>query len=127
MLFDTWESIGRMVLIGSAAYISAILMLRFSGSRTLSKMNAFDFVLTIAFGSTRSTILIDRNVPLVTGVCALALLVSLQYVIASLAIRSDRFSRLITSKPVLLAWAGQTLNPATRRERVTNEDILAAL
>jgi len=127
MLFDTWESIGRMVLTGSAAYIFAILMLRFSGSRTLSKINAFDFVLTIAFGSTLSTILIDRNVPLVTGVCALALLVSLQYVIASLAIRSDRFSRLITSKPVLLTWAGQTLNPATRRERVTNEDILAAL
>ncbi|MDQ1815548.1 DUF421 domain-containing protein [Massilia sp. CCM 9210] len=127
MYFDSWESIARMAIAGSAAYVCAIFMLRISGSRTLSKMSAFDLVITIAFGSTLSAILVNSSVSLATGVAALALLVALQYVIAALASRSRRFSALITSRPVLLAWDGRTLDVAMRRERVTGDDMLAAL
>lgn len=41
MFFDSWDSIARMAAFGSAAYVCAVVMLRISGSRTLSKMNAF--------------------------------------------------------------------------------------
>jgi len=34
-----------------------VALLRLSGKRTLSKMNAFDFVVTVAFGSTLAAML----------------------------------------------------------------------
>ncbi|PTB90726.1 DUF421 domain-containing protein, partial [Marivirga lumbricoides] len=52
ILFTNWESIGRTFIIGVLSYIVLIILLRSSGKRTLSKMNAFDFVITIALGST---------------------------------------------------------------------------
>jgi uncharacterized membrane protein YcaP (DUF421 family) len=36
--------------------------LRLSGKRTLAKLNAFDFVVTIAIGSTLATILLNTTV-----------------------------------------------------------------
>ena len=127
MLFDSWDSVARMVLFGIAAYVGAIAMLRISGSRTLSKMNAFDLVVTIAFGSTLSAILVDGRLSLANGVGALALLIVLQFVIAALAVRSARFRNWITTQPVLLAWDGKLLNDAMRKQRVAVEDIQAAL
>ncbi len=44
---------GRVVIIGTLAYGALVLVLRISGKRTLSKMNAFDLVVTVALGSTR--------------------------------------------------------------------------
>lgn len=52
MFFSGIEPIGRTLLIGFLAYIGLILVLRVSGKRTLTKMNAFDLVVTVAIGST---------------------------------------------------------------------------
>ena len=42
MFFNGWESLLRTVVVGVLAYVSLIVLLRISGMRTLSKMNAFD-------------------------------------------------------------------------------------
>ncbi len=44
------EPIIRVLVVGVLAYIALVFLLRISGSRTLSKMNAFDFIVTIALG-----------------------------------------------------------------------------
>ena len=51
MWFDSWGDIARVLLVGSAAYATLIVVLRLSGKRTLSQLNAFDFVITVAIGS----------------------------------------------------------------------------
>ncbi|MDQ6680248.1 MAG: DUF421 domain-containing protein, partial [Pseudomonadota bacterium] len=48
IFFDGWSSLARTLVIGVLAYVGLVLFLRVSGKRTLSKMNAFDFVVTIA-------------------------------------------------------------------------------
>jgi hypothetical protein len=57
MLFDNWHGLGRVLLVGACAYLALVLMLRISGPRTLSKLNAFDLVVTVALGSTLATVL----------------------------------------------------------------------
>ena len=52
MLFQGWAGIGRTLLVGTLAYATLVLFLRISGKRTLSKLNAFDLVVTVALGST---------------------------------------------------------------------------
>ena len=52
------------MVVGVLAYVALVFLLRISGKRTLSKMNAFDFVVTVALGSTLATILLSTAVVL---------------------------------------------------------------
>jgi uncharacterized membrane protein YcaP (DUF421 family) len=127
VFFDSWAGLLRVVVVGIAAYAVLIVMLRVSGKRTLSKMNAFDLVVTVALGSTLATVLLNDTVPLLEGVVALALLVYLQFAITWLSIRSKRLRGLIKSEPTLLVHDGRYLDAALRKQRVTRDEVAAAL
>jgi len=127
MIFDSWQGIWRVVLLGTLAYAGLLLMLRVSGKRTLSKMNSFDLVVTIALGSTLSSIILTKSIALIEGLVALALLIALQFIITWLSIRFAWVSRMVKNEPVLLVMNGQMLLGAMRKERVTAEEILQAI
>jgi len=126
VLFDTWAGLARVVVVGVPAYAGLILLLRISGKRTLSKMNAFDLIVTVALGSTLATVLLSRNVALAEGLLALALLIALQFVIAWLSVRSATVNRLVKAEPTLVFHRGRFLHGALRRERVTEGEVRAA-
>jgi len=127
MLFDSWTGLGRVVLVGTLAYFALVLLLRISGKRTLTKLNAFDLVVTVALGSTLATVLLSKSVALAEGVLALGLLIFLQYAIAWLSVRSPNFQSAIKAEPTLLLHRGSFLSAAMRAERITREEILAAV
>lgn len=127
MLFESWSSVGRTLLTGIAAYGALVLMLRVSGKRTLSKLNAFDLVVTVALGSTLATVLTSKDVPLADGVAALGLLIALQYAVASAASRSRRVNRLAKSEPRVVFHRGAFAREALRAERVTEDEVLGAV
>lgn len=122
MFFDTWSGLIRVLVAGTCAYVALVLLLRASGKRTLAKLNAFDFVVTVALGSTLATVVLSSSVALAEGVTALALLVALQYVVAWASVRSRRIERLVKSEPTLLYRHG-FLDEAMRRERVTRDEV----
>lgn len=127
MWFDSWSDILRILLVGVSAYVGLIVILRVTGKRTLSKMNAFDLVVTVALGSTLASGVLDSSVSLSESLAAFALLTGLQYLIAFASVRSSRVSSLVKAEPALLAWQGRLLHDAMRRERVTREEILASV
>lgn len=127
IFFDSWFGLVRVALVGSVAYVVLIVMLRTSGKRTLSKMNAFDFVVTVALGSTLAAVLLNKTIPLMEGILALALLVYLQFAITWLSVRSTRFQDLIKAEPTLLVHESRYLDAAIREQRVTRAEISAAL
>ena len=125
MFFDGWSGVARVVVVGTCAYVALVALLRVSGKRTLAKLNAFDFVVTVALGSTLATVLLSTSVALVEGVTALALLVSLQYAVAWGSVRSRRVERLVKSEPTLVYRNG-FLHEAMRQERVTADEVAQA-
>lgn len=127
MFFNGWEGIWRTAWVGALAYAALILFLRVSGKRTLSKMNAFDFIVTVALGSTLATILLSKDVALAEGLTALALLILLQFIITYLSVRSPTLQQWIKAEPALLFHGGEFLWQAMRRERVTEEELRAAV
>jgi uncharacterized membrane protein YcaP (DUF421 family) len=48
-VLGSWSSAGRVLLGGVS--VAPVASLRFSGPRTLSKLNAFDLMVTVALGS----------------------------------------------------------------------------
>jgi uncharacterized membrane protein YcaP (DUF421 family) len=125
VLYDGWDDLLRVVLVGVCAYVALILLLRISGKRTLAKLSAFDFVVTIALGSTLATVLLSSTVSLAEGVTALGLLVGLQYVVAWLSVRSRRVEGLVQSEPTLVYRNG-FLRGAMRRERIAPDALRQA-
>ncbi len=127
MFFDGWYDILRMVVVGSLSYAGLVLLLRTTGKRTLAKMNAFDLVVTVALGSTFASTLLTSSVSLAEGVGAFALLCGLQYAVATLSVRFERFQGFVKAQPSLLFYKGAFLDRTLRGERVTREEVLAAI
>ena len=127
MFFDGWTNIGRTVLGGFIAYAFLVALLRTSGKRTLAKMNAFDLVVTVALGSTLSSVLVSRDVPLTDGLAAFTVLVVLQFTVAWTSVRSRRVERIVKSDPTLLVYRGVPRHDAMRQQRVSEEELRAAV
>ena len=127
MFFSGWSTLLRTLVIGVLAYINLIILLRISGRRTLSKMNAFDLIVTVALGSTFATILLNRDVSLAEGTLALALLIGLQYLVTWSSVRVGWIRKLVTGEPALLFYQGRMLSGAMRAARVTEDEILSAI
>jgi len=127
MFFESWFALIRTLVAGTVAYASLLVFLRVSGKRTLSKMNAFDLVVTVAFGSTLATIALSRDVAVAEGLLALALFVLLQFAITWSSVRWQWVRRTVTGEPSLLFHRGQYLTGALRRVRVTPEEVRAAI
>ncbi len=125
--YDNASGLVRVFVVGVLAYAALVLMLRISGNRTLSKMNAFDFVVTVALGSTLSSIIMTDDIALAEGILALALLIALQFAVTWLSVRSSMVRRLVKSEPVLIFHEGNMLPDAMRRVRVTEAEILATI
>lgn len=127
VFFNGWAGLLRVVVVGTLAYIALVLLLRVSGKRTLSKMNAFDLVVTVALGSTLATVILSKDVALAEGMMAFALLIGLQFVITWLSVRSSTVGHLVKAQPTLLLYQGKFLPDQMRRTRVLETEVHAAI
>ena len=127
IFYNRWEDLARTLIIGVLAYVFLIGCLRWSGKRTLSKMNAFDFIVTISLGSMLASLLLSKSVSLAEGMLALSLLVGLQFVVTWTSVRFRWVRRFVTGEPLLLLDQGEFLPAALQRARVTENEVRAAI
>ena len=127
MFFDNWDGLLRTFVVGVLAYIAIVALIRVTGKRTLSKMNAFDFVVTVALGSTLATVLLSKDVALAEGVLGFCVLIGLQLIVAWTSVRSQFFKDRIKAEPTMLLHRGEFLHDALIDARVAPEEVMAAV
>lgn len=127
MWFDSWSDIGRVLAVGTAAYATVVVVLRLTGKRTLSKLNAFDLIVSVALGSTLATILLSSDVTWAEGATALALLACLQFAVAWTTTHLPGGRSVVTARPSLLLDDGRLLHDAMRDQRVTEDEVRQAI
>lgn len=125
-IFNGWDKLLHVLIVGGLSYIALVILLRISGKRTLTKMNSFDFVVTVAFGSTLATALLNTKISIAQSSAAFALLIYAQYLITWLSVRSKGFQKLIKSQPELVFYQGKFLEATMKKERITKSEIIAA-
>lgn len=106
MFFSSWQSLERVLVVGVLAYVSLVLLLRVFGKRTLSKMNAFDLIVTVALGSILATALLSKSVGLAEGLLAFGTLIGLQFVITRLSVRAQGIAEMSQVGAVVLETDG---------------------
>jgi uncharacterized membrane protein YcaP (DUF421 family) len=125
--FESWYNVGRTVSLSIIGFTALITMLRISGKRTLSKLNVFDFVFVVAVGSVFASTIISKDITLVEGMASLATLIGIQVILSEMAARLPWAERIINGEPALLLSKGQFIPRALRRERITEEEVRAAI
>lgn len=127
MWFNDWNGIYEIVVRGVVCFVGLIVLLRIGGKRTLTKMNAFDFIMTFTIGSTLSAVITSKSITISEGMMALAVIIGVQYIIAWLEVRSNWFQELIKSEPSVLFKRGEFQERMMRSERITRQEVLAAM
>ena len=125
--FDGWKGIAQALVLGTLGYLALIIMLRLSRKRTLAQMNVFDFVYIVVMGNLLAMTILDDKISLAEGLTALGLLIGLQALISWLTTRSATLERVVNGEPTLLYHRGQFLPDAMSAQRVTEDEILAAM
>jgi uncharacterized membrane protein YcaP (DUF421 family) len=126
LLFKDWESLWHVALCAAISYITLFIFIRISGKRTLAKLNAFDFVVTVTLGSTLSSMILAK-VTIADGCVALLVIIILQFLLAYAARKSHKMEKIINSSPTLLFYNGEFLKDAMEREVITTEEIYAEI
>lgn len=104
-------------------YLGIWAFVRIFGKRTLANLNAFDLLVTVAVGSTAATVVVDSSISYAAGAAAIAFPLVAQYVVASVASRSNRAERFIKAQPSMLLWDGKVLQDMLEHEMITEHEI----
>lgn len=126
-LFKGWDRIVAVVVETVVFYWYALFLLRLAGKRTVATMTIFDFLSTVAMASIIAGTVISDSVALAEGIVALTTLVALQWTVAFLAARSERFHGLITNTPRLLYEDSRFLEKNLLDERVARSEVIAKI
>ena len=120
-------SIAEKVLRSVVVYLFLLVAFRFTGKRQVGQLTPFDLVVLLIISNVVQNAVIGNDNSLGGGLIGAVAILALNYVVAEVAYRSKRARRLLESQPTLLIHNGRVLHENLRRERITMDDLLAAL
>ncbi len=126
-IYDSWQGLLWIILMSTLMYAALIGILRAFGKRTLTNVNMFDLIITIGYGSALSTIIILQEISFADGFLVLFMMSLLQVIFSKLQMHSELFTKLVKEKPVFLYYQGNFNEIAIKRQRLQEDDLLAAI
>ncbi|OYY90908.1 MAG: hypothetical protein B7Y45_05670 [Sphingomonas sp. 28-66-16] len=118
------DTVLRGIVQASLALVWVILLVRMIGARTLSKMTAFDFVVTLATGSLLAAAGSSKDDDaFAQAIAAMTTLLLVQLALAWARRRFDWFRQGIENQPLVLMRNGDFIDSALRQSRVARSDI----
>lgn len=118
-LYGVERIIGMSILF----YFGLIIILKLSGKRTLSEINAFDLLVNVAIGSIAATTIVLKESSFIDGMVAVITLVVLQYILAKLDTKYSFIGSFLLTRPTLLYYKGEFLIENMDKMRITKNDL----
>jgi uncharacterized membrane protein YcaP (DUF421 family) len=127
IFFDGWEGLNEVLIAAPVLYVLVVIGVRLSGKRTSAKMNNFDWIVTVAMGAIVGSGIVQKQVSIAEAALAAGLLLLMQWLFTKAASKSYLFGRVLKSEPRLIAARGRLIRSACAKERITEDEITAAL
>ena len=127
MFFDSWGSVARILIVGALAYLIMVAIVRVSGKRTLSQLNAFDLIVSVSMGSVLATTITSTDLTLVDGIVGFAVLAGMQCLVAWVSSKKPSARTVITANPTVLVRDGELLHEQIADNRLVESEILQAI
>lgn len=125
--FDGFGGLLRILIAAPTLYVCVIAFIRFSGKRSTSQMNNFDWVVTVAMGSLMASGILLKDIAVSEAAFAIALLLLMQWLLTFTMVRFSPVAKLVRAEPTLLYHDDHFLPDAMRHERVSEYEVLSAV
>ena len=108
-------------------YVVVIALLRLMGKRQLGELQPSELVTTILVSNLASLPVEDTELPILSSLIPIFLIVSLEIVLSVCEVRSQRVSALVSGRPKIVIQDGVVDQAALRQLRFGIDDLLEAL
>lgn len=115
--------VGRTGLL----WMTALVVFRFMGKRTLGKMGPFDFAVVIMIGEAVAIGMENTKEPLINAVAITAALGVLQWLLTWLNIRFHWLENITQGRPSTVITNGKVNKQSLRTERMSRADLMMEL
>jgi len=114
------------VFRGAAIYAILLVVLRFSGRRTLSQMTPFDLVLILIIAETTQQALLGDDFSITNAAILIVTLCAIDIALSYLKRASSPVATWLDGRPTLLIFEGVIDTHALKKVRMGREEILEA-
>lgn len=108
-------------------YLIVLLVFRLMGKRQLGQMQPFELVLTLIIADLATIPMAEVAVPVLHGIVPLLALVVLHFVLTLISRNSQKFSKIISGKPVIIINPKGIDYNAMKKLNLSTDDLFAAL
>ena len=120
-------SIAEKLLRSVAVYLFLLVAFRLTGKRQVGQLTPFDLVLLLLISNVVQNAVIGNDNSLGGGLLGAVAILALNRLVVEITYRSKRLRRLLEATPTILVHNGKVWQANLARERVTMDDLLAAL
>jgi len=118
-----WELVARASLV----YAFVLLLIRFSGRRTLGQFTPFDLLVVMLLSESVSNALSGGDDSLGAGLISAASLIALNLLVAVAAARSGAIQAMLEGESILVGKDGQIFRSVLHKHQVPESDVHQAL
>jgi len=108
-------------------YFVVFLIMRLMGKREIGKLSVFDLVISIMIAEIAVLTIEDDKIPLIEALVPLGTLVSLQLIIAWLALKNQTIRRWFDGSPSILVRHGKLDREEMKKQKYNLDDLLLQL
>ena len=108
-------------------YLIVLLVFRLMGKRQLGQMQPFELVLTLIIADLATIPMAEVSVPVLHGIIPLLSLVVLHFVLTLISRSSQKLSKFISGKPVIIVNPKGIDYQAMKKLNISTDDIFEAL
>lgn len=116
-------SIIRTVLL----YLVIIFAVRLMGKRQISELQTTELVVTLLISDIAAIPMQNTGQPLVSGLVPILILIAIEILFSIFMLKSGKFRRIITGRPIVVINDGKIQPQELRRLRMTIEDLFEDL
>lgn len=108
-------------------YILVIFALRLMGKRQLGELQPTELAITMLISNIASLPIEDPSIPMILGAIPILVLVGFELLVSNVSLRSRRFRRFMSGKPIVVISHGKILQQALHDVRFSIDDLLESL
>jgi uncharacterized membrane protein YcaP (DUF421 family) len=115
------------ILRAAAVYVFLLTAFRLSGKRQIGQLTPFDLVVLLVISNIVQNAMIGNDNSLGGGIIGATTILALNWAVVELTFRFKPLRRLVEARPTVLIHDGRILHDRLRAERITMDDLEAAL
>ncbi len=121
------SSLPDVALRTAIVYLFLIVAMRISGKREVGQMSVLELVVILVISDAVQNSMVGENTSLWGGLIAVTTLLTLDFLLARLQVRSPRVRKVIEGEPRLIVRDGRVLEKAVDEEGISTDEIETAM